>query len=284
MPETVAALLGAVVVAAAVDAATRPTRLTWIVLGLAAGLATLTRAESGLLLAFVAVPAAVVGRRSWRPAAVVVVAAAVVVAPWSIRNSLRFHELEPISTNLGSVIDGANCDATYGGPLLGYWVYNADPTSRDCFEGFTQRELRYLDDESLVADFHRHAGWHYANHHVGDWPKVALARLGRTVAVFRPGQMADLGALEGRSQRADTAGFVLLWATLVLGTVGALDLRRRRRPWWIPAVAVVAVWGATALTYGNPRFLASAQPSLVALAAVGAVSLAARRRRRGSIS
>ena len=271
MPETVAALLAAGVVAAAVDAARRPSRRTWIVLGAACGLATLARAEALLLLVAVAVPAVIAGVRRTRPAVqpwkaglVPLVAAVAVIAPWTIRNMTHFDELVPVSTNVGSVLDGANCDATYGGDLLGYWQF-----SETCFQGFTQRELAFLDDESLVADEHRHQGTSYATAHIGDWPKVALARLGRTAALFRPQQLADLAALEGREQSAELAGYGLLWATVIAGGVGAVRLRRAGLPWWVPASAVVVVWGSTAFTYGNPRFLAAAQPSLVALAACG---------------
>lgn len=284
MPETLAALLGGLVAALAVEAADRPRGRTWAALGAACGLAALARSEALLLLPAVALPAAWVGVRRagpaaeprgrgpapWQAAAAVAVAAAAVLAPWTVRNALRFTELVPISTNLGSVLDGANCDETYRGPLLGSWRY-----SEDCFEGFTQAELAWLGDESLVADDHRHQGWAYATDHVGDWPRVALARLGRTVAVFRPGQLADLGALEGRDQAADLVGYGLVWASLGLGAVGAVALRRAGRPgWWLPVTAIAAIWGSTALTYGNPRFLASAQPSLVALAAAGVAHLA----------
>jgi hypothetical protein len=264
MPETLAALWGAVAVGAAVLAVREPTRLAWLVLGAACGLAALTRGEAALLLPLVAVPAALAGTRRLTAAVVPVVAFAAVVGPWTVRNAVRFDELVPISTNVGSVLDGANCDATYGGDLLGYWSY-----SPGCFEGFLQGELAAAD-ESVVTAAHREQGVDFATDHAGDWPKVAAARLGRTVAVFRPAQLADLGALEGREQGADLAGYALVWATVAAGAVGAVRLRRAAvRGWWVPVAAVVAIWGSTALSYGNPRFLAVAQPGLVALAACG---------------
>jgi hypothetical protein len=272
MPETVATLLGALVVLAALTARDRAPAAGWLVAGGVCGLAVLARAEAVLLLTVV-----LVATRSWRHAAVALGAAVLVVGPWTARNAARFDELVPVSTNIGSVLDGANCPAAYQGDLLGYWVY-----SPECFEGFTQDELA-ADDESVVAAAHRDAGIDFATAHAGDWPKVALARLGRTVAVFRPGQLADLGALEGREQAADTAGFALVWASLGLGAVGARRLRRLGNPaWWIPVAAVAAIWASTALSYGNPRFLALAQPSLVALAACGAASLLDRHRARSA--
>lgn len=262
MPETLAALLGGGVVLLAVDASRRPSVGRAAVLGAVCGLAILTRTEAVVLLVAVAVPAVLRNRRA---VAAALASAALVVAPWIVRNAVRFDRFVPVSTNAGSVADGANCPATYGGDLLGYWQFGPG-----CFEGFTQDELA-ADDEATVADRHRRAGVEFATDHVDEWPKVAAARLGRTVGLFRPGQLADLGALEGRRQWADMAGYVLVWSSLALAVVGARRLRRAGRPWWVPAVAVGAVWGSTALTYGNPRFLALAQPSLVALAACGVV-------------
>lgn len=265
MPETLTILLGGATVLLIVEAARRRTTRWWAAAGAAAGLAALTRGEAALLVLVAAAAAAAVAagsRSSWRVALVPVVAFAVVLLPWTVRNAVRFEAFVPISTNVGSVLDGANCPATYGGPLLGYWSY-----SPGCFEGFLQDELAAAD-EAAVAAAHRRAGIEFAVDHAGDWPRVVAARLARTVAVFRPTQLADLGALEGRDQDADVAGYVLLWATLAGAVVGAARLRRARSStWWIPAAAVVLVWGSTALSYGNPRFLAAAQPSLVALAA-----------------
>jgi hypothetical protein len=265
MPETLAALLGGVVVLAAVAVATRrPTVTGWVVLGAACGLAALARGEAVVLLPLVAVPAAMAGRRHVLAAAVTVAAFAAVLAPWTVRNATTFDEAVPLSTNVASVVDGANCPATYGGPLLGSWSF-----SPECFDGFLQEELAD-DDESVVAAEHRRQGVEFATDHAGDWPKVALARLGRTVAVFRPDQLADLGALEGREQAADVVGYVLVWLSLAAAAVGVVRLRRARSAtWWVPTVAVLAVWASTALSYGNPRFLAVAQPALVSLAACG---------------
>lgn len=261
MPETLAALLGAGVVLAALEARRRPSVARWAIAGAVCGLAALTRGEAVVLA-----PVVAVFTRSWRSAAIVIAGAVVVIAPWTARNAARFDELVPISTNVGSVADGANCPAAYGGDLLGYWVYGPG-----CFEGFGQQALG-ISDESVVAGRHRDDGVDFAIDHVGDWPKVAAARLGRTLGVFRPAQLADLGALEGRQQGADLAGYALVWASVVLGALAAVRLRL-----WLPATVVVAVWASTALSYGNPRFLALAQPSLVALAACGATTLLPRR-------
>src|SRR5687767_7280600 len=80
----------------------------------------------GLMLVL-AVPAAVLARGAlpWTRraglVAVACVAAALVIAPWTVRNLDRFDTLVPVSTNADSVIGGANCDPAYRGDDVGGW-------------------------------------------------------------------------------------------------------------------------------------------------------------------
>jgi hypothetical protein len=260
MPETLTALLAAGVLLVAHQ---RPTTRTLLGLGALCGLAALARTDAGVLLLAVAVPTA------RRRAAIPIAAAALVVAPWVVRDAIRLDAFVPISTNAGSVLDGANCDATYGGPLLGSWSYGPD-----CFEGFLQDELAAAG-EATVAAAHRDQGVDFATAHVTSWPKVAAARGLRTLGLWRPAQQADLARLEGRSQTAEAVGFAVLWASLALGAAAARAHPR-------VAAAVVAVWGTTLLSYGNPRFLAAAHPAIAALAGCGVVALASRRAGRSA--
>ena len=96
-------------VAAAVLALVRPVP---VLAGALIGLAALARTEGLLLLAFAAAPLL---WRQWRALAVVAAAAAVTLAPWTIRNVVQLDRLVPVSTNTETVIAGANCDATWYG-------------------------------------------------------------------------------------------------------------------------------------------------------------------------
>ena len=42
-------------------------------------------------------------------------------APWTIRNAIRLHAFVPVSNNVATLVDGANCDATYHGQQIGLW-------------------------------------------------------------------------------------------------------------------------------------------------------------------
>src|SRR5205085_1312955 len=83
-------------------------------------LGTVTVVLVGLLGPLLAVP------RLWRAPrslAVCLVAFAVVLAPWTIRNLTTFDRPVLISNNANGLWVGANCGPSYHGPLIGYWVF-----------------------------------------------------------------------------------------------------------------------------------------------------------------
>ncbi len=91
-------------------------RYRWALLaGVLAGLATLTRAQAMILLVPLAI--AVWDGRPWRsraaigPPLVLLVAAALTIAPWTIRNARELHAFVPVSTQLGSALAGTYNDS-----------------------------------------------------------------------------------------------------------------------------------------------------------------------------
>src|SRR5207244_4785121 len=107
-------------------AADAPGPLRFAALGAVIGLSALTRAE-GLFFAVVLVIPLVIGLRSLATkrrallAVIAIGAAILVVVPWTIRNAVRLHAFVPISNNIGTAVDGANCDLTYSGSQIGLW-------------------------------------------------------------------------------------------------------------------------------------------------------------------
>jgi hypothetical protein len=97
---------------------------------------------------------------------------------------------------------------------------------------------------------------------------VLTVRLARVWNLYDPLQVP-----EGRSIRAEKLG-VAMYALLVPFAVGgAVLLRRRRTELWIMLAPVLLVSATALLTYGNQRFRAPAEVSLVVLAAIGAEAL-----------
>ena len=267
MAESLFVPLVAAVLLLALRAGEQPTLWRLAALGATIGLATLTRGEALLLVPLLALP--FVLRRRPLAAALVVAAALAVVLPWTVRNTVRFGEVVPVSNNVGTALAGANCDETYGGDRIGLWVY-------DCFGGFDQAAA----DEAEAAAESRRKGLDFALDNPERWPAVAAARCARTWGLFRPTQLAFVASFEGRSYRWEMLGTRLHWVLLPLAVAGAVVLRRRRDLVW----PLLATWGmvsvTTVATYGNQRFRAGAEPAIAVLAAVALVALLGRIRHR----
>lgn len=261
MPETVFAFLVTLLLLLALHAADDPAWRRFAVLGAVIGLATLARSEALLFLPLLVLPLA--GRRRLPLAAVGVTAALAVVLPWSVRNYVRFDAVVPVSNNLGSALDGANCERAYEGPQRGLWLF-------DCFGGFDLR----TQDETEAARFHRERGLRYARAHAGDLPAVAAVRWLRTFGVYDVRQQTFFESFEGRPFRWQQWGTRMWWALAVLAVAGAVVLRKERRRLWVLLSTVAVVSITTVLTYGNQRFRIAAEPAVLVLAAVAVVAAA----------
>ena len=242
-----------------------PSMARALLLGLTVGLASLSRGEGLLLLPMLVLPVVGFARRVQARRPLLLLAAAVgallVLAPWMIYNATRFKEPVLISTNVGWVVAGANCDTTFHGKQLGYW-------------DITCAARPVTGDESQQSGKLRRIGTSYALHHIGRLPLVMAARVGRVFELYRP----------------DPFTFGRPWVrVLMLGgwyglipfaIAGALVLRRRRTT-LLPIVATVAaVTTSVALTWGSLRFRVPVDVAFVVLGAVALDAVLPRSNRR----
>ena len=289
MSEGLFALLVTAALLLAYRAIDRPTPWRFAALGAVLGLAALTRTE-GLLLALVlVVPIAIrlrhvtTGRRVLF-GVVAIGTTVIVIAPWTIRNAVQMDAFVPISNNVGSALDGANCGPVYSGSDIGLWrstFASSDGTSStECFEGFDVRAPGF--NEATAAATHRDDGLSYAADHAGRLPVVAAARLLRTFGAFHVSQELNVESFEGRPHGWLVAGFVGYWLLVPFAIAGLVLLLRARALVWPLVAPFAAVAIGTVLTYGNQRFRIGAEPPLVILAAVAFVAIAARIRRAPS--
>jgi hypothetical protein len=219
----------------------RTTR-TALLLGALIGLAALARGELLLLLALLLIDR----RKAWAA----LLACALVLTPWTVRNAATFERPVLISSNTGGLLAGANCRDTYYTGEIGTWVYR-------CLAH------RPPGDEAVADAGYRSRGLRSA------------VRLGRLLDVYRPWtQGVFYQASEGRNPRAAKAGLVFYWVLLPLGIAGAVLTGRRGANLLVPVGIVLLV---AVLTYGSTRFRTSAEPSLVVFSA-----LALRRAWRGA--
>lgn len=264
LSESLYAGLTALVVIAAYRMWSDPTWRTAGVLGVAVGVATLTRSEGLLLLPGLVLPLALVLRgQSWgRRVGLAAVAGGValaLMAPWMIANVLRFEEPAPpyLATGSGRVLAFGNCDETYSGDFLGYWNINCAPTE---FSG----------DESEIDTIHREKATAYMQDHLADLPRVALARVGRMWQVFRTDQGVEFDRFfERRGETPGRVGLGLYYLMVPVAVAGVVLLRRRRVT-IIPLVApFLLVTFTAATTFGVTRYRVPSEVALTILAGLG---------------
>ncbi len=234
-----------------------------IAIGFAVGFAGLARAELLLLGPMVVVPLLLVGRGGlpWsirlRHLAVTAGLAVVVVAPWVVRNLVRFEDTTVISTQDGLTLIGANCADTYSGPGKGFW-------SLQCA---TAVEIPAGLDQSERSTVWRREATEYISDHVEEIPGVVMARLGRGLSVWQTEGMIYLNTGEGRESWASRIGLWQFWFLTPLAVWGWWRWPSRQPRWPALVTAGLSVIVIAAF-YGIPRFRIPAEVVIVLGAAI----------------
>lgn len=271
MSETLVQFTTALAVLAAYRWWADPTRRRVAVLGVAIGACSLARAEALLFVPLLLIPLILLDRRAAvreRVLQVVLAGAttAVVIAPWVGYNLSRFAEPVTISSGFDPTVTVSNCDKVYYGELTGYWW-------RQCI---LDLPVPTKGDIPGIEAQYRKDAFRYIDAHKSRVPTVVVARILRTWGLFRPIQQIRLDTIETRELRFSELGLGM-YALLGLGTLAALGGLRKRR---IPVSPILATVGtvtfATAITFGQTRYRASAEVVLVLGAAIAAAWVAGR--------
>jgi hypothetical protein len=225
--------------------------------GVAIGIAALTREEAILLLPLALVPQCLYqrclpSRRRLALIGTAVLAATLVTAPWVIRNLTTFDRPVFLADNVDSVIGGANCHTSYYGPRIGSWSGNCNAANLP------------VGDESVQGAAVRTRGLQYAGAHLTRLPLVFGARVGRAWDLFRPFQ----GIADTRSRWMRGLGALAFWLTLPAAAIGAVIARRRSMSLapFVGQAAVVTVAAATG--YGLWRLRLPLDVAAITLAGV----------------
>jgi 4-amino-4-deoxy-L-arabinose transferase-like glycosyltransferase len=262
LSESMTILTVSVVLLAAYTFWARPSRWNAWWLGVAIGVAVLSRSEVSLLAIFVAVPVIAGTRRSTTRRRVEMLALAaggiiVFVGPWVGFNMVRFEKPVYLTSGVGSVLSTANCDKTYYGPFLGLYA-----------QCFTYPNGAVTGDESQQDAVVMKSARTYIKHHLGRVPVVVAARVARIWDVYKPGQNLQLNALiEARTKRASRIAFGQYVFLMPLAIAGTILLWRARIPISpILGPALVATVAA-AVSFGVVRYRSPAEPAIVLAAA-----------------
>lgn len=263
-PYTLFVATGLLAVVRSLQAGGSDRRRWWVLASVAIGLAVLTRSEALLFVPLLIVPAAHVpgDRRAWARAALVGSAGTLVlVGAWTVRNAVSLDHLQPLTNNSGTLVAGANCDAVYGGTQVGGWRLDCIP------------DIDRTDETAAAAEL-RAVGFEYMRDHAGEAPKVIAARVARTFGAWDIRTNLFFESLEGRDYDWLWAAWYAWIALVPLAILGAVDQRRASRILWPILVPFAVVLVTSIVSYGNQRFRMAAEPSVVVLAAIGAVAVA----------
>jgi dolichyl-phosphate-mannose-protein mannosyltransferase len=275
MSESLYGLLIAVVLLLALRLCEEPSGRRAAMLGLALGLAALTRSEALLLVVLLAPLVWSAGGRRLRNAGLVCAGVALIVLPWCVRNSIVFDRPVGPTTGYGSILAGANIDSTYHGRLLGAW----DPLGP-----YRTRAGRTLvRNEAVQSRRWRADARRYVGDHLGRVPVVVAARVGRTWSLYplAPAEKARFAAnYYTHLEAVEYLALVAFVLAVCLAVAGGRAMRRAQGPLWLFVAPMVLVTAVSAVGYGDVRFRQAADVSIVVLAGLGLQAVLARARGR----
>ena len=258
----------------------KPTTKRIVICGAVISIAALTRAEALALFGFMVIPLVWwLGELDWRAKLRQIVlggvAGLVVLSPWLIYNNLRFEDPVTMSAVPGTVMMAGSCDEAWSGEAMGFWTVCFD--TRELWDeleaelpGSTLRgESRVVYDESVLDSFNRKYALEYTTENWQRFGVVAVARMGRSLELFKPGHSLRLNyQVEGRWEEPSTFGLGFYYALLPLTIIGAVVFWRRG----IRLTPLLSMWPtimlASAITFGLTRYRVPIDIAMMALSAV----------------
>lgn len=261
-----------------------PTLRRMAFLGAAIAVAALARPEAVSLFGFLVLPLIAWGNSlGWRTrlcqAGVGLGIGVAVLAPWLLYNNLRFDEPVTLTSATGQVLLAGSCDTAWTGDSIGYWANcGALPDVNAAIEaklpGATKPfgdPGRVVYDESVMNNVLTGIAWDYVVDNRTRYPKVALARMGRSLELYRVQHSLRLNYLiEGRWRVPSTLGLALYYSLLPPSLLALWALRSRDVRLVVPLSVLVMVLFASATTFGLTRYRVPVDVLMVVLAGVAA--------------
>jgi hypothetical protein len=219
--------------------------------GVAVGLAALARVDGLILLA------GVLPLIGLRRAPVVLLACALAIAPWTVRNAIQLHAFVPMSTESGATLAGTyNAASMHDRFAPGSWVLLRHTPDLRVIESHIAPLAQDRALREAALDFVQRHPWYPAEvfaENARRWLDLAGFRRARFEA-----QTADIG-----TGWADAA-VPFAWLLAAVAVSGAAVVRRRPAFWLAPGALLVITLLVNAET---PRFRAPLDPFLILLAA-----------------
>jgi hypothetical protein len=224
--------------------------------GAMVGLAALARVDGLILLA------GVLPLIGLRRSPYVILACAVAIAPWTIRNAIQLHAFVPVSTETGATLAGTYNEASMDdGFAPGSWVLLRHTPDLRVIRSHMAPVPQDRALREAALDFVEQHPWYPAEvltFNVQRWLGLASLRREEFEA-----QTADIGRVWA------LAALPFAWALAALALTGGRAVRRRPAFWLAPGALLAVTLLVNAET---PRFRAPLDPFLILLAAYSASS------------
>jgi 4-amino-4-deoxy-L-arabinose transferase-like glycosyltransferase len=244
-------------------------RLRWLAIaGACAGLATLGRTNGVILIAVFAFAAWTLRPRWSRQAlmapAVVLLAAAVMITPWTIRNAFELNAFVPVSTQAGFGFAGqynevaAESRATWLPPF-------SAPEYRSLF---TQPGLDEVEVADRLTEGVREYVWDHPEHvaAAGFWNGLRFLSLDDPVDVERRNAF-----FSGQPQGLAEVSVYAFWLMALIALAGCFTSAARRLPhfiWVLPPLFMLSVM----FVFGMARYRVVIEPIVILLGAIALVT------------
>ncbi len=244
------------------------------------GLATLTHENAAVMLLALAVPVAgaarAAGARPGRGVALLTLAAAAMIAPWTIRNAVELHHFVPVSDETGITLRGAYNPSSAADPTVAWkWrLFVKIPA-----DAGVRRDAGRLTEIAL-GDRLEHRALAYIAAHPSAPLRVAGDNLRRLLEL--EGAAAWQASARAVDLPVDDAriGVIGFWVLGILALAGCLTAAARSAPRWVWAVPVLLALSVVFVNVETPRFREPIDPFLLVLAGCAVSGGVARLRAR----
>jgi hypothetical protein len=204
--------------------------------------------------------------------AVLGLAAAAVIAPWTIRNAVELHHFVPVSDETGITLRGTYNPESATARTVPYkwrffWSIPQDAGVRHRAGTMSEVALGDVLEHRALRYIAKHpaapldAGWHNL---------TRMFELEGSTAWHDSAAAIDLPANDAE------AGVISFWALCLLALGGLFTRAVRTGPKWPWAVPVLFALSVLFVNVETPRFREPIDPFVVLLAAAGVSALAAR--------
>ena len=244
--------------------------------GVLAGLAVLGNVRLALIPLVVAAYLVIRNGWSWAPVAVVI-AAALTVTPWVVRN--KVDGCFALTTD-GRALWKANNDQTYHLLAQGKWIDDVKdppghpfPNPEEARDIYKQSGKRIHVDECANQAYYQHKAWRFVRDHPGEKAKLA----GQAVRMEWHPRTTASATDSGHGAIRSLAQPLYVSVLYALGLVGIFVVSR----WFVGlALALLAYQTLAAVVFVGATRYRVATDFLIAILAAGAIEWALTRRRR----